>query len=141
MRKQEETFSIVYLQFTVYYSPSSSFVSSWLRFLLIRNWFVKMRMGKRPEEWKRSELLAHTENINKSTNFSSIQNYFPHAPLLLANGLLSIPALEENLFWVGVKKTHLQYYLVRLGLRSDEVVTTHHSEICDHFCPRDVELE
>ena len=98
--------------FTIFYSPSSTFVSSWLRFLLIRNWFVKMRMRKRPEEWKRSELLAHTENIKKSTQFSLIQNYFPHAPLLLANGLLSVPALEENLFWVGVEKTYLHYCLI-----------------------------
>lgn len=98
-----------YSLFTIHYSPSGTFISSRLRFLLIRNWFVEMRMGKRPEEWKRSELLAHEENINKRTKFVLIQNYFPHASLLLSNGLLSVPALEENLFWVGVEKTNLGF--------------------------------
>ena len=102
-----------YSLFTIH-SPSGTFISSWLRFLLIRDWFVEMRMGKRPEEWKRSELLAHEENINKRTKFVLIQNYLPHASLLLSNGLLSVPALEENLFWVGVEKTNLYHIFARL---------------------------
>ena len=60
---------------------------------------------------------------------------------MLSHSLLAVPALEENLFWVGVEKTHLQYNLFMLFSRWDEDVSTHHSEVCDHFCPRNVELE
>ena len=45
-----------------------------------------------------------------------------HAPLLLADSLLSVPALEEDLLGVGVEETN-------------------HPEVGDDLGPRDVQLQ
>ena len=64
----------------------------YLRLLLVRNLLVEMRVGK-----------------------------CSHASLLLAHGLLPVPALEEDLLRVRVKETN-------------------HAEVCDNLCPGNVQL-
>ena len=76
-----------------YNLPAGTLSSPRLRLLLVRNLLVEMRVGK-----------------------------CSHASLLLAHGLLPVPALEEDLLGVGVEETN-------------------HPEVGDDLGPRDVQLQ
>ena len=90
-------------------SPASALSSSRLGILLVRDGFVKMLHRNK---WV---LICWNDNLTHRVREGS------HAPLLLADSLLSVPALEEDLLRVWVKEAD-------------------HPEVCDNLGPGYVQL-